>query len=200
MDNHEICCGICQNSLDDSATFTLPVCQHKFHTNCLFENFCRGNITCAICRSLPINNLNVDNTLDNITQSYEETNEMDEARFFRNGLAKGRKANCKSKKLKKAVFRYDAFLSRIKKKEEKERKRKIVRKQFVQDCKVAIEKVLKLKRYENLKLENNKNTFAYDIRGYKSSAVSPYTKKRKLKKLKSRIAQAFGFKPLTVEK
>ena len=82
-DDQDGICAICQGSLNDGPTFTIPTCHHEFHTACLFENYCHGNISCAICRTLPITNLNVDNTLDNIARSYDDINQRDEERFFR---------------------------------------------------------------------------------------------------------------------
>ena len=192
-------CAICQGSLNDGPTFTIPTCHHEFHTVCLFENYCHGNISCAICRTLPITNLNVDNTLDNIERSYEDINQRDEERFFRKGLVAGRKEGCKSRRLVKAVQRYDAFMTHMKKVQEKERARKKVRQQFVNDCNAAIEKLKNLKRYKKLISDYSANTFKHTISGYKSVAIPEFKKRRKAKRFRARIAEAAGFKPLTVD-
>lgn len=196
--SEEQICAICQDPLDESPTFTIPTCKHNFHTNCLFTNYCHGNISCAICRTLPITNLDVEDTLQNISISYDEQNIRDEEKFFRKGVNAVHKGNCKSSKLVKAVKRYDAFQAHVKKMDEKEKARKKVRQQFVKDCNAAIQRVLKLKRYEKLKSEYNINTFKHLIRGYTSIAVNPIKKRRRVKKYKSLIAKHFGFTPLTV--
>ena len=164
----------------------------------MFENYCHGNISCAICRTLPITNLNVQNTLENIADSYDDTNQRDEERFFRKGLAAGRKGDCKNRRLVKAVQRYDAFMTHVKRQQEKERARKKVRQQFVNDCNAAIEKLKSFKRYEKLISDYSANTFKHTIGGYKSVAVPEFKKRRKVKRFRSRIAEAAGFKPLTV--
>jgi hypothetical protein len=191
-------CAICQGSLEDGSTFTIPTCNHEFHASCLFENYCHGNISCAICRTLPITNLHLPDTLENIASSYDEMNGRDEERFFRRGLNAARKGDCKNKKLVKAVQRYDSFMSRTNKAQQKERDRKKVRQQFVSYCNAAIEKILKLKKYEKLKTEYNSNTFKHTITGYKSVGVPIYKKRRKQKRLKSRVALAAGFKPMAM--
>jgi predicted amidophosphoribosyltransferase len=46
-------CPICREELKSSPTYTLPNCQHKFHTNCIITWFRSGHSSCPNCRDSP---------------------------------------------------------------------------------------------------------------------------------------------------
>lgn len=48
-------CSICHENLAEN-TYTVPECEHVFHSNCMIENLRFGNSSCPLCRSNLINN------------------------------------------------------------------------------------------------------------------------------------------------
>ena len=45
-------CAICRETLDDnSQVFSLPECEHKFHTECIVHWFRYGRQTCPLCNN-----------------------------------------------------------------------------------------------------------------------------------------------------
>ena len=49
-------CSICHETLDDDI-YTLPECNHKYHSNCIITWFRTGKKSCPLCNNLGINNL-----------------------------------------------------------------------------------------------------------------------------------------------
>lgn len=56
-------CMICKENLYDKPFYTLPECQHSYHTHCLISWFRNGDSRCPYCGNKGINNKNsTDNT------------------------------------------------------------------------------------------------------------------------------------------
>ena len=53
-------CMICREELECSQCYTLPECNHRYHTNCLISWFRSGDQRCPYCGNKGINNKNVD--------------------------------------------------------------------------------------------------------------------------------------------
>tara|TARA_S200000501_G_scaffold368661_1_gene406849 strand:- start:33 stop:539 length:507 start_codon:yes stop_codon:yes gene_type:complete len=53
--NNEKCC-ICHESLNDNI-YSLPECNHSFHTNCIITWFRIGKNSCPLCQNSGINSL-----------------------------------------------------------------------------------------------------------------------------------------------
>jgi uncharacterized protein (UPF0335 family) len=49
-------CSICHETLDGDI-YTLPECNHKYHSNCIITWFRTGKKSCPLCNNLGINNL-----------------------------------------------------------------------------------------------------------------------------------------------
>ena len=45
-------CSICHNDLEENV-YTVPHCEHKFHSNCIISWFRTGNGSCPYCRNEP---------------------------------------------------------------------------------------------------------------------------------------------------
>lgn len=50
-------CAICHESLNEN-TYTLPECNHSFHSNCIITWFRTGKNNCPLCNNNGINSLN----------------------------------------------------------------------------------------------------------------------------------------------
>lgn len=190
-------CAICCESLEEedeqsNPRYTLQ-CGHIYHTKCLLQNSWHGNIECAVCRQLPISNVNVDIAMENLEASYAVQNDRDEMKLFLAGVRKGRKKQG-SKKLIDLVANYDRFLLAQKMKADKDRKVKEMFKKFKEDCHKAVEKVRKLKRYADTDAKKFKIRFGC----VKTSAMSKRFKDKRLRSFRRRIASAVGFQGLEV--
>lgn len=174
------------------------LCGHKFHTDCILESAWRGNISCPTCRALPIRNLNVSETLENLNESYAQQNRRDMQTFFQRGLRAGRKADCCMKQLKGLVKQYDAFIAKEKALSDKEKERKRVHTQFKKECQAAHKKILCSNRYKDAREKFNANTFNMTF-NYHSTHRSSYRSTKKLARLKRKIAEAAGYQPLRAE-
>ena len=53
-DNNDIC-AICHDNLGEGDNYTLPECNHKFHTNCIMTWFRMKHDTCPLCNNRGIN-------------------------------------------------------------------------------------------------------------------------------------------------
>jgi hypothetical protein len=53
-------CMICREELECTQCYTLPECNHKYHTNCLISWFRNGDPRCPYCGNKGINNVNND--------------------------------------------------------------------------------------------------------------------------------------------
>ena len=53
-------CMICKEELQCSQCYTLPECNHTYHTNCLITWFRNGDSRCPYCGNKGINNKDVD--------------------------------------------------------------------------------------------------------------------------------------------
>ena len=48
-------CGICHEKFDTEQCYTLPECNHKYHTNCIITWFRNGYQNCPHCNNNPTN-------------------------------------------------------------------------------------------------------------------------------------------------
>jgi hypothetical protein len=55
-------CMICREEMECTQCYTLPECNHKYHTNCLISWFRNGDPRCPYCGNKGINNVNADIT------------------------------------------------------------------------------------------------------------------------------------------
>ena len=53
-DSNDIC-AICHDNLGEDNVYTLPECNHKFHTNCIMTWFRAKHNTCPLCNNKGIN-------------------------------------------------------------------------------------------------------------------------------------------------
>jgi hypothetical protein len=54
QNNNENNCSIClDNMIDENFIYTIPECNHKFHTNCIIEWFRTEHGNCPLCRGTP---------------------------------------------------------------------------------------------------------------------------------------------------
>lgn len=53
-------CMICREELECEQCYTLPECNHKYHTNCLISWFRNGDPRCPYCGNKGINNKSID--------------------------------------------------------------------------------------------------------------------------------------------
>ena len=53
-DSNDIC-AICHDNLGEDNVYTLPECNHKFHTNCIMTWFRAKHNTCPLCNNKVIN-------------------------------------------------------------------------------------------------------------------------------------------------
>ena len=53
-------CGICREELECSQCYTLPECNHRYHTNCIISWFRNGDSRCPYCGNKGINNKDAD--------------------------------------------------------------------------------------------------------------------------------------------
>jgi hypothetical protein len=53
-------CGICREELECSQCYTLPECNHRYHTNCIITWFRNGDSRCPYCGNKGVNNTNND--------------------------------------------------------------------------------------------------------------------------------------------
>jgi hypothetical protein len=62
MSSHDNTCAICLCEMtEDENIYTIPECNHKFHTNCALQWYRQTNNTnCPLCRSNPNNLFGVD--------------------------------------------------------------------------------------------------------------------------------------------
>ena len=51
MDSNELKCEICLEENELDSFYTLPECQHSFHTNCIMHWFRNGNRNCPYCNN-----------------------------------------------------------------------------------------------------------------------------------------------------
>ena len=53
MSSHELC-AICHENIDlnDGSIYTLPECNHSYHTNCIMTWFRMGKNTCPLCNKV----------------------------------------------------------------------------------------------------------------------------------------------------
>jgi len=65
-------CMICREELQCSQCYTLPECNHTYHTNCLVSWFRNGDSRCPYCGNKGINNANND-TLRHVRGKYFTT-------------------------------------------------------------------------------------------------------------------------------
>lgn len=89
-------CAICHENLE-SETYTLPECNHTFHTNCIMTWFRSptGNNKCPLCNNSGINKLS---DLDNLHWSERQRAEQN----YKRVRASSRKKDC-PKHLKKMI-------------------------------------------------------------------------------------------------
>ena len=55
-------CMICREELECMPCYTLPECNHKYHTNCLISWFRNGDPRCPYCGNKGVNNKSIDIT------------------------------------------------------------------------------------------------------------------------------------------
>jgi hypothetical protein len=65
-------CMICKDELSCGQCYTLPECNHTYHTHCLISWFRNGDSRCPYCGNKGINNTNND-TLRNVRGKYFTT-------------------------------------------------------------------------------------------------------------------------------
>jgi hypothetical protein len=65
-------CMICKDELQCSQCYTLPECNHTYHTNCLITWFRNGDSRCPYCGNKGVNNKN-NETLRNVRGKYFTT-------------------------------------------------------------------------------------------------------------------------------
>jgi hypothetical protein len=65
-------CMICKDELNCSQCYTLPECNHTYHTNCLITWFRNGDSRCPYCGNKGVNNKN-NETLRNVRGKYFTT-------------------------------------------------------------------------------------------------------------------------------
>jgi len=65
-------CGICREELECSQCYTLPECNHKYHTNCIITWFRNGDSRCPYCGNKGVNNKNND-SLRHVRSKYFTT-------------------------------------------------------------------------------------------------------------------------------
>ena len=53
--NNENLCSICLENINNEQNYTLPECNHCFHTNCIIHWFRLGNTNCPYCNNDGIN-------------------------------------------------------------------------------------------------------------------------------------------------
>lgn len=62
-------CMICREELECTQCYTLPECNHRYHTNCLISWFRNGDPRCPYCGNKGVNNKSIDIT-DRFTNRY----------------------------------------------------------------------------------------------------------------------------------
>ena len=65
-------CGICREELECGQCYTLPECNHRYHTNCIISWFRNGDSRCPYCGNKGINYKN-DETLQKIKNKHYTT-------------------------------------------------------------------------------------------------------------------------------
>jgi hypothetical protein len=65
-------CMICKDELQCGQCYTLPECNHTYHTNCLINWFRNGDSRCPYCGNKGVNNKN-NETLRNVRGKYFTT-------------------------------------------------------------------------------------------------------------------------------
>jgi len=65
-------CMICREEMECTQCYTLPECNHKYHTNCLISWFRNGDPRCPYCGNKGVNNTNND-TLRRVRSKYFTT-------------------------------------------------------------------------------------------------------------------------------
>jgi hypothetical protein len=63
-------CMICREELECMPCYTLPECNHIYHTNCLISWFRNGDPRCPYCGNKGINNVNADITRQYTSKYY----------------------------------------------------------------------------------------------------------------------------------
>ena len=56
-------CGICHENLNTEQNYTLPECNHVYHTNCIITWFRTGHQNCPHCNNTPNNNYYSENII-----------------------------------------------------------------------------------------------------------------------------------------
>jgi len=51
--DHDNICGICHENLNTEQNYTLPECNHVYHTNCIITWFRNGHQNCPYCNHTP---------------------------------------------------------------------------------------------------------------------------------------------------
>ena len=74
-------CMICREELECSQCYTLPECNHRYHTNCLISWFRSGDQRCPYCGNKGINNKNVD-TIERNRSRFKSFNYEYESQYF----------------------------------------------------------------------------------------------------------------------
>jgi hypothetical protein len=65
-------CMICREEMECAHCYTLPECNHKYHTHCLISWFRNGDPRCPYCGNKGVNNTNND-TLRRVRSKYFTT-------------------------------------------------------------------------------------------------------------------------------
>lgn len=70
MSSHELC-AICHENIDlnDGSIYTLPECNHCYHTNCIMTWFRTGKNTCPLCNNHGVNQNNTATSNNHIISS-----------------------------------------------------------------------------------------------------------------------------------
>ena len=72
LENNTEECMICKENLNSYDCYTLPECNHKFHTHCLISWFRNGDSRCPYCGNKGINHKNDSNYSINYCENQKE--------------------------------------------------------------------------------------------------------------------------------
>jgi len=73
MTNNENICAIClDNIIDNNTSYTLPTCNHIYHTNCIIHWFRCGNNKCPYCNDTGLTDsvYKIDNDINDFSYNY----------------------------------------------------------------------------------------------------------------------------------
>ena len=104
-DSNDIC-AICHDILGKDNVYTLPECNHKFHTNCIMTWFRMKHETCPLC-----NNKGINASKAQINEQANHGSWMSRKKYLKMYTIVSRKCRGKnaSKEMKKAVEKVRAY-------------------------------------------------------------------------------------------